>query len=263
MNAVRVRRGRGPQLWRLARNRTLSNPTRHTVFSNYRIVNQVSAGRDGVSYRAIDVRSDAEVLLLALDARLESAAPETPDRPAPPPGLAADAPHGAAAFSTSASIRMRPFLALEIIAAIPGTGPRFRFATWDEAVEGALGLAQGLAEAHRMGLVHGALGEETVTRQESSPFVIDWTGLEVGTPRAAPARDRWPPGPRQRPGGEPTPPDDVVALGTLLAGWLPAEPSPALPTAPRKPGPRSKPSSSGCARPIRRSVPPREKSSGG
>ena len=44
------------------------------VFSNYRIVNQVSAGRDGVSYRAIDVRSDAEVLLVALDARLERAA---------------------------------------------------------------------------------------------------------------------------------------------------------------------------------------------
>src|SRR5262249_62037171 len=44
------------------------------VFPNYRIVNQLDAGRDGVSYRALDIRNGNEVILVALDAQLEAPA---------------------------------------------------------------------------------------------------------------------------------------------------------------------------------------------
>ena len=89
-----------------------------------------------------------------------------------------------------------PFLAVEITTT--ALGPRFRFVTWEAALEGALALVSGLAEAHRMGLVHGGLGEDTVSRQEPAQFVIDWTGLDVGTPlapgaAAARSRSRGPP----------------------------------------------------------------------
>ena len=196
------------------------------VFSNYRIINQVSAGRDGVSYRAIDVRSNAEVLLITLDARLE--APHLKPQIARRLRLASLLKHPTAQRTLDLGLDSDPpFLAVEITTT--ALGPRFRFATWEAAVEGALALVSGLAEAHRMGLVHGRFGEETVTRQDSARFVIDWTGLELGTPRAAAARG--PLGPRleHRPRGAPTPPDDVLALGTLLAGWLPAETSPLTP----------------------------------
>jgi len=196
------------------------------VFSNYRIVNQVSAGRDGVCYRAIDGRSNAEVLLVALDARLE--APHLKRQTARRLRLASLLTHTTARRILDLDLDSEaPYVAVEALAISSGIGPWFQFATWEEAAEGALTLTLGLVEAHRMGLVHGRLGEETVTRQESPPFVIDWTGLELGMPRAGPARGPLVP----RPDGsrsEPTPPDDVLALGTLLAGWLPAESS--LPT---------------------------------
>ena len=197
------------------------------MFSNYRIVNQVSAGRDGVSYRAIDVRSDAEVLLVALDARLEE--PHLKRPLARRLRLASLLTHATARRILDLDLDSEaPFLAVEILAIPSGTGQRFRFATWEEAVEGAYTLALGLVEAHRMGLVHGRLGEDTITRQESPPFVIDWTGLELGTPRTVPPRGPQAAWPEYGSHSEPAPPDDVLALGSLVAGWLPAESSPSI-----------------------------------
>ncbi len=195
------------------------------MFSNYRIVNQVSAGRDGVCYRAIDGRSDAEVVLVALDARLE--APQLKRHLARRLRVASLLTHITARRILDLDLDAEaPFLAIEVLASPTGIEPGLRFATWEEAAEGALSLTLGLVEAHRMGLVHGRLGEETVTRQASPPFVIDWTGLDLGTPRAVPARGPLAPRPEYGARSEPTPPDDVLALGTLLAGWLPAGSSP-------------------------------------
>jgi serine/threonine protein kinase/class 3 adenylate cyclase len=190
------------------------------VFANYRIINQVSAGRDGVCYRARDVRSDAEVLLVALDARLE--APEWKRPMARRLRLASLLAHPTARRILDLNLASEPrFLVLESVATAPAPGPfAFRFATWDDALEGALALVGGIAEAHRMGLAHGRLGEDTVTRQEpaQSQFVIDWTGLDVGM-GMAPARVAG------TPRREPSPADDILALGSLVAGWLPEMPA--------------------------------------
>jgi serine/threonine protein kinase/class 3 adenylate cyclase len=185
------------------------------VFADYRIVNQVSAGRDGVAYRAIDARSDTEVLLLALDARLEALQGRRPL--ARRLRLATLLTHPTARRILDLGLDSEPpFLALESLVTVPGP---FRFASWGDALEGTLALAGGLAEAHRMGLSHGRLGADTVSCQVPAQFVIDWTGLDLGSAPAALAR------PDRQPRGEPTPADDMFDLGSLLAGWFPGPPA--------------------------------------
>ena len=116
----------------------------------------------------------------------------------------------------------------------------FRFATGEEAVEGRIPWRRDWPRRIGWASSTAASVSDTVTRQEPPQFVIDWTGLELGTPRAADAAEGRAPGPARRRARRP--PDDVFALGTLLAGWLPAD-RPSLPNAPRKPGPHSRPSS--------------------
>jgi serine/threonine protein kinase/class 3 adenylate cyclase len=48
---------------------------------------------------------------------------------------------------------------------------------------------------------------------------IDWTGLDVGTPRNGPAGSAELLAPERARGGDPSPADDVYALGTMLAHW--------------------------------------------
>ena len=87
-------------------------------------------------------------------------------------------------------------------------------------MEGALCLVQGLAEAHRMGLVHGRLGAETVTRQESPHLRHRLDGTRGGN---AAATARGPSGPGwHRPRGAHSS-GRRAGLGSLLAGWLPAD----------------------------------------
>jgi serine/threonine protein kinase/class 3 adenylate cyclase len=191
------------------------------VFPNYRIVNQVGAGCDGVSYRARNLRTDSDVVLVALAPDL--AAPHLMRPLVRRCQLARLLTHPTARRILELSLDSDPpFLTTEPASDVVLPAPR----SGDEALTVAIALTAGLAEAHRMGLVHGGLGWDSIAiggRVPAEPR-IDWLGLDVETPATASAPrgvdSRVYLAPERRQGGGPSPPDDVFALATWLDEWL-------------------------------------------
>ncbi|MBV8230194.1 MAG: hypothetical protein JO329_09460, partial [Planctomycetaceae bacterium] len=160
------------------------------MFGHYQLLNQLGAGRDGVRFRALDREEGVEVELVALMSPIEetSRARERIKRLR----LAGLLGHSTARRVIELQPEPpRPYVVLEGVGAhLRLTGPLSR----EGAVAAACPLAAGLAEAHRLGLVHGRLGPGAIAGQAPSALKIDWTGLDVDdSAPAAPDRDFRPP----------------------------------------------------------------------
>ena len=185
------------------------------MFGHYQLLNQLGAGRDGVRFRALDREEGVEVELVALMSPIEetSRARERIKRLR----LAGLLGHSTARRVIELQPEPpRPYVVLEGVGAhLRLTGPLSR----EGAVAAACPVAAGLAEAHRLGLVHGRLGPGAIAGQAPSALKIDWTGLDVdASAPAAPDPDFRPPEARR--GSRPSPPGDVFALGLLLGWWI-------------------------------------------
>jgi serine/threonine protein kinase/class 3 adenylate cyclase len=184
------------------------------MVGRYRLLSQLSVGRDGIRYRAVDPEAPGALELVVLSdlggdlalcreraRRLRAAALLT---------------HPTAGRIIEARLdHVPPFVVLEAIDEPTWSGQR----SWKEAIAAVNRLAAGLAEAHRLGLVHGRIEPGTVFLQGVSQPKIDWTGLavDVATDRNVPVPFL---APERRRGGEPTPAADVFGLGTLLSWWI-------------------------------------------
>jgi len=156
-----------------------AGPAEATQFGPYRLLAQVGAGADGVSYRAEGPAGPAEVRTLgraranagrwpALAKRLRLA--ELLDHPAAlrVQGLAPD--------------HEPPYLAMEWSEGdgLAGGPPPGR-----EALELGLDLAGAVAAAHRLGLVHGRLAAAQVRSRTRGGLALDFTGIDARPDLAA------------------------------------------------------------------------------
>ncbi len=144
----------------------------------YRLISQVGAGPDGVTFRAFRAGESAEVRVLAvargdalrwaeLTRRLRLAA--LLDHPAAlrvqELGLDGDPPFAALEWSGESSLEGR----------FPGAGPL------SEPAAIALGqhLAGAIASAHRLGLAHGTLSPRSIVTADGAAWKIDFTGIRA------------------------------------------------------------------------------------
>ncbi|HZY88438.1 MAG TPA: serine/threonine-protein kinase, partial [Gemmataceae bacterium] len=173
----------------------------------HRLLAQVGAGPDGVAYRGLapDGATAVEVRVLGRaweDAGRREALTRRLRR-------ALLLRHPAAAEVRELGLEEAPpYLALEWV-----EGPDLE--KWlagrlplpaGEALELTRALAEVLAEAHRLGLAHGALRPGSVRLAGGVGLKLDFTGTRVG-------------GASDAPEGPSTPEADAAALGALL-GWL-------------------------------------------
>ena len=154
----------------------------------YRLLAQLGAGSDGISYRAVEdgVGSPATVAT-EVEVRDVSRARVTPgrwERLVPRLRLAAGLAHPAAVRVLDAGLEADPpYVALEWVGtttmAVAGasTGPWSRA----DAIELVRTLAGALEEAHRLGLAHGRLGPGQVFLVDGGPK-LDFTGVDAGFP---------------------------------------------------------------------------------
>ncbi len=184
------------------------------MFGRFELLHQISAGDDGVRFRARDPESGELVEVFALNAA-EAGSSRGAYR--------AKRLREALLLNHSSARRIRQ-IALDAspayvvldelqgrLLADPAAGsqtPR----SWAEVAPAALFLLEGVSEAHRLGLVHGSLGPTTIRTGGSLDFKIDWSGL-MGEPVPFPA-----PSTRERLEAA----TDVKALGKLFAWWLTA-----------------------------------------
>lgn len=187
------------------------------LLGNYRLQTQLSAGRDGVSYRA-EVESTGE----PVEVRVLGAARADAPRWATCVRrllLATLVEHPAVQRVLKCALDSDPpFVALEWIEAptlADALGPQLPLPAGETAVLAAQ-LADALAAAHRLGAAHGNLNPSTVRLRTGRRAVIDLTGLETA---ALPGE----PSPIDRacraPEAQPDSAGDLFALGTVLA-WL-------------------------------------------
>jgi serine/threonine protein kinase/class 3 adenylate cyclase len=188
----------------------------------YRLISQIGAGPDGVSYRALAEDGATEVEVRDLSAakcradrwrwlvpRLRIAAQL--DDPAAirvlETGLEHDPPYAVLQFIGT----------LTLAASLGANRPKRRV----EAMELIRDLAGALREAHRLGLPHGRLGPAQVLLAAETKPKLDFTGAAVGFPI-----ETDPPAARDIAPGEPylsnmavARASDLYSLGALLA-WL-------------------------------------------
>lgn len=196
------------------------------MVGGYVLLNQLSAGRDGVRYRAFDPRTKSvlELRLLKDDADDPHAHRERSKR------------LKSAALLTHAT-------SLRVLELVLEPGPGYVALEWREfadeeknagaatielplleAVARALDLAAGIAEAHRIGLAGAPLRSVMFAGGQVNELKIDWTDLDVGSPfELGPddkrlARFRAPE--LRNAGARPGPEADVYALGVLVRSWL-------------------------------------------
>jgi serine/threonine protein kinase/class 3 adenylate cyclase len=196
------------------RSRPDRNADESIVFSRYQLLGQLSSGRDGIRYRAVDPEAPGALELVVLS-DLGGDVARSRERARRLRTAAMLAHPTAGRIITLGLDHVPPFVVLEAIDEPTWSGQR----SSREAIAAAGSLAAGLAEAHRLGLGHGQIEPGTVFLQGASRPKIDWTGLAVDA-----AIDRAMPlpflAPECRRGGGPTPAADVFALGTLLSRWV-------------------------------------------
>jgi serine/threonine protein kinase/class 3 adenylate cyclase len=189
-------------------------------FEDYRPFEQMSAGRDGVAYRAKSTTSGDLVALWRLDR-----AGEDPTRWA------------AIRKRLAIAARFRHPSALAVLEVATDQDPPFVVVALDErpplieglhassplpsdrAVEIAAVVAEALAEAHRVGLIHGGLNPWSITGSEPRGLLLDFTGLDLGRVRQPDASLDAFRAPEILEGQDLTAEADVFALGALIL-WL-------------------------------------------
>lgn len=201
------------------------------ALDRYRLLAQLGAGSDGISYRATEAHASDRPSLEAATVELRDVSRARADagrwaRLVLRIRLAARLEHPAVVRVVDSAIdRDPPCVALEWVGtatladAAHSSGPRTRGA----AVELARSLAASLEEAHRLGLAHGRLGPGQVLLVDGRPK-LDFTGIDAGFPVASSAsravdadcRD-----PRAIASGDPAAERaaDLFGLGVLLV-WL-------------------------------------------
>ena len=196
------------------------------TLGHYRLLTQMGAGRDGVSYRA--QAGDGERLIEVHDLSSARADPERWSRLVSRARLAARLQHPAATRVVELSVDQHPpFVVLEwtgerSLAELIGQGKVF---LESETLALVGSLAGALSEGHRLGLVHGRLTPHHVWLDKSLRPKIEFIGAEVHTDaeddrvRAIDASCR---APETKAGKTPDRPADVYGLGMLLACLLKA-----------------------------------------
>lgn len=196
---------------------------------DYQLLAQLTAGDDGVAYRARERGGDGLVELRVLDKARADHSRWT--------GLAKRL--GQARRLTHPRIRAvrdldldadPPYVALELDerGSLADSLDASPLPSETAALELALSLAEALAAAHRLGLAHGALDPWTILGDQPENLAVDFTGSKT-----MPDRDRGPFGEAYRAheleaGGTPRFSSDVFSLGVilyrLLMGQIPARP---------------------------------------
>lgn len=196
------------------------------MVGGYVLLNQLSAGRDGVRYRAFDPRAKSvvELRLLREDAGLSGTHHDRVKRLK----SAALLTHATALRVLEMALEQSPaFVVLEwreIADDHGGPGAATLELPLNEAVARARDLAEGIAEAHRIGLA-GAPGRSVLfAAGEVQHLKLDWTDLDVGSHLDVNPGDK-----RvahlcapelATPGARPGAPADIYALGVLLRSSL-------------------------------------------
>src|SRR5437899_1791109 len=175
-------------------------------FGNYRPVEQIGAGPDGIAYRAID---DAGRIVQLHDLRPAHAIPERWNYLARRLSRAALLTHpGAVAVEELKFDLPAPYA---VLAWVDGPSLREHYGKQIPLPEGecvalAMALADALAHAHRIGLVHGCLDTQTIRMGANGESKLDFTQLATVTDQ-----------PAARSGADPA--GDLQRLGCVLS-WL-------------------------------------------
>jgi serine/threonine protein kinase/class 3 adenylate cyclase len=191
------------------------------TFGSFELVNQVGSGVDGVSYLARDCQS--RIALLHDLSRLR----DDPVRWEP----IAKRLRALALLDHPVSVQIEklqidgvhPYVVQEWLDCGVLADWRARVPVAHEIVIGiGLALAEGLAEAHRIGLTHGQLHPRTILMEQDRFPRLDFTGLKTSSVPVDETRiaetlevDRS----GEREGSPPTPMSDVRRLGEVLQ-WL-------------------------------------------
>ncbi len=152
-------------------------------FGGYRLVTQLGAGADGISYQAVAADGVTTVELRDLSpARRE---PSRWARVAPRVRLAAQLDHDSAIRVVEIGLEHDPPYAVmewagttSLAESVATRGPR----THCRAVVVVRAVAGALSAAHRLGLAHGRLVPAQVFLPEETRLKLDFTGLLVGFP---------------------------------------------------------------------------------
>jgi two-component system, LytTR family, response regulator len=211
------------------------------TLGRYRITGELGRGGMGVVYRAVDGRLGREVALKVLSPGPRND-PELEDRLRREARAAAALTHPAICVVYEIDeVEEATFIAMELVrghplAALPRMGA-------SRALEVAIEVAEGLAEAHAHGIVHRDLKPSNVMITESGHAkIIDfglaklWKPLDpVESGADTPARGQTDPGriigtaaymsPEQVLGGPVDPRSDVFAFGALLFEMLSGRPA--------------------------------------
>lgn len=196
------------------------------MVGGYVLLNQLSAGRDGVRYKAFDPRTKSvvELRLLKDDAGDPLALRERSKR------------LKAAALLTHTT-------ALRVLELVLEPGPAYVSLEWrelsddeqnagtptielplTEAVARAIDLAAGIAEAHRIGLAGAPMRSVMFAGGQVNDLKIDWTDLDVGSPLDLGPDDRrlarFRAPELKNAGARPGPEADIYALAVLLRSSL-------------------------------------------
>jgi eukaryotic-like serine/threonine-protein kinase len=193
------------------------------TFGRYRPITQLGAGRDGVRFRADDPATGKEIELRVLTLAREDVAEW--NRVAKRLRAAAMLDHVSAHRVIDLGLDDRqPYVAMEWVEPSSlATCQASLVGDRTESIAIMLGMARGLAAAHRLGLVHGALGPATIAVAWGTNPKIDWTGLDVSGQEVTLVDQElvvaFRPPEASSPGYQPEASTDVYALGRLLV-WL-------------------------------------------
>ena len=208
-------------------------------FDRYRLLAQLGAGADGISYRAeasevapavsgdrLRVPSDSIGVHHLRDLSRAQREPERWKRLVPRIRLSAELTHPAVLRIMDIGLEGdAPYLAMQwggtttMASAAPATGPWSRADT----IEHIHALAGSLEQAHRLGLAHGRLGPGQVLLGDGRPK-LDFSGVDTGFPvgsAASRAIDGACRDPRERAGDAPAADRaaDLYSLG-ILCVWM-------------------------------------------
>src|SRR5262249_20777850 len=147
----------------------------------YRLLAQLGAGPDGVSYRAVAEDDTTVVEVRDLSRAREDAGRW--ERLAPRLRLAAELEHPAAiGVLELGAAHEPPYVALEWVG--DRTLTETRAMSRDTAVELLRAPVEARAEAHGLGLAHGRLGPGQVFLVDTTRPKLDFTGVDAGFPAA-------------------------------------------------------------------------------
>ena len=191
----------------------------------YQLMAQLGAGRDGVAYRACDTRDQSPVEVRVL----ESARGDVDRWPARSRRL-----RQVALLHHPAALTVRelclegnpPYLAMEW--AGESTLGRDETVPFSAVLAGVSSLASALAEAHRLGLIHGRLVPGVIRASRGGRLQVDFTRLQVYPPADSATAGSFA-GPECIEGEGIEPANDVYSLGAILAWLLTGEKAPPSP----------------------------------